>query len=96
MQPIETPEINWKVEDWVLAQSVAGVSGWQHDDAGAVCDENGSLIANSLTDLGVIGRSLGWFTPSDARSTGVVWRELPSSSAGRADAARAAARILGL
>lgn len=96
MQPIEMPQINWNVQDSVLAQTVAGHSGWQQNDAGAVFDEDGVIVADSLSDLGHIGRSLGWFTPSDARSSGVVWRELPSTSTERADAVRAAARRLGL
>ncbi|PQZ53157.1 MULTISPECIES: hypothetical protein [unclassified Microbacterium] len=96
MQPIEMPQVTLNVQDSVLAQAIAGHSGWQQNDAGAVFDEDGVIVADSLSDLGHIARSLGWLTPSGSRASGVVWSKMPHSSEDRADNARSGARKLGL
>ncbi|WP_025104744.1 hypothetical protein [Microbacterium paraoxydans] len=96
MHPIDMPPTTFNVQDSVLAQAVGAHSGWQQTDAGAVFDEGGIIVADSLSDLGHICRSLDWFTPSGARASGVVWAKMPHSPAERADRARAAARKLGL
>lgn len=86
MTPIQMPTTNWRASDAVLAQSIAADSGWVQDASGAIYDQHGVYIAPSLTVLGRTMRSLGWFIPDSAASTGIHWRNVPDSSTARANA----------
>lgn len=90
MHPIPMPTTNYRHPDRVLAQTVASHSDWQHNDAGNVFDAEGTILANSLEDLAIVMRALGWFTPGGTTMSGVMWSEMP---AGEDEGARRAAEV---
>lgn len=76
------------VDDTVLAQSVAGNAFWQVDDHGIVCHADRRSLGATLAELAPVMRGLGWFTPQDAKVTGIVWDEVPHWGADRAGVLR--------
>lgn len=86
---IPLPDQNWHgVDDTVLAQSVAGDASWLLDDHGNVYDDAWHPLGATLAELAPVMRGLGWFTPQDAKVTGVVWDEVPHWGADRAGVLR--------
>lgn len=99
MRPIPMPTTNTRHPDRVLAQTVASHSDWQHNDAGHVFDAEGTILVNSLEDLAVVMRALGWFTPGAAAASGVMWHTMPGGEdegARRATEVHAMAKQLGI
>lgn len=90
MKPIPMPESNLHDPDEVQAQVVAAHSSWQWDEAGMIFDEHDVFVARSLTSLGAVMRTLGWFVPEGNRATGVNWHEVPDDESTRAEKVRAA------
>lgn len=99
MHRIPKPDSISHHPDRVLAQTVAADSEWQQNDAGHVFDAQGTILANSLDDLGKVMRALGWFARSTPSTSGVAWDQIPAgedSEQIRADHVQGMANRLGI
>lgn len=85
------PGTNLNASDAVLAQTIGAHSGWVIDSAGRIYDSRTVIISESLFELAKGMRQLGWFTPREARTTGVFWNALPVEDE-RGDAVRSVIR----
>lgn len=76
MEKIPPVAYTTDVPDEVLAQAVAGTADWQRDNAGAIYDQEGIFVASSLSEAAAAMQALGWITPPNSPSSGVIWHQI--------------------